>query len=76
MAVLQLLALLDYSLLFIQKYERRGRHVQNSEREKWNDITPAMMSEEEDIGDNTFKIHKPQWRSCELIQLLKNQKLQ
>jgi hypothetical protein len=31
-----------------------------------------MMSEEEDVGGNAFKIHQPQWRSSQLIELLQN----
>ena len=30
-----------------------------------------MMSDEEDVGDNTFKVHQPQWRSVQLNELLK-----
>lgn len=29
-----------------------------------------MMSDEEDVGNNTFKVHPPQWRSAQLNQLL------
>lgn len=55
-----------------QKYERRGHQVLESEMERWNDVTPAMMSEEEDIGENTFKVHQSQWRSSQLIGLLQD----
>lgn len=36
----------------------------------WKDVTPAIMSDEEDIGNNTFKIHRPEWRSDQLNELL------
>ena len=30
-----------------------------------------MMFDEEDVGENTFKVHRPEWRSEELNKLLK-----
>ena len=35
-------------------------------------MTPAMMSEEEDMGGNIFKVHQPEWRSSQLIGLLQD----
>ena len=35
-------------------------------------MTPAMMSEEEDMGGNSFKLHQPEWRSSQLTGLLQN----
>ncbi len=58
--------------LIFQKFERRGRHVQDPEKDMWADVTPAMMSGEEDIGNNTFKVHQPEWRSEELNKLFKD----
>lgn len=52
---------------FPQKYDRRGRRVDVSEKEKWMDLTPAVMS---DIGQNTFIIHRQDWRSPELDEFL------
>lgn len=57
-------------LLLPQKYDRRGRRVNEGEREKWKDLSPAVMSDEEDIGHNTFKIHRQEWRSPELDEFL------
>lgn len=37
-----------------QKYDRRSYQVQDSEQSLWEDITPTMMSDEEDVGQNTF----------------------
>lgn len=54
----------------LQKYERRGRLVGETEREMWKHVTASMMSDEEDIGGNTFKVHVPKWRSDELNVLL------
>ena len=45
---------------------RRARYIQDDESGMWRDVQPSMMSDEEDIGSNTFKIHKPEWRSEEL----------
>ena len=32
----------------------------------WQHVTAAMMSDEEDVGSNTFKVHRQEWRSQEL----------
>ena len=56
-------------LFLLQKYERRGRQVKDTEKEMWSEVTPAMMSDEEDIGDNTFKVHQPDWRSEHLNEM-------
>ena len=45
--------------------------VQEVEREMWSKMTAIMMSDEEDVGENTFKVHPPEWRSGELNELLK-----
>ena len=37
----------------------------------WNKMTATMMSDEEDVGENTFKVHPPEWRSEELNKLLR-----
>ena len=55
----------------MQKFERRGRLVTETEREMWQSVTASMMSDEEDVGGNTFKVHPPEWRSEELNELLK-----
>ena len=34
----------------------------------WNKMTATMMSDE---GENTFKVHPPEWRSEELNKLLR-----
>ena len=41
-----------------------------SEKEMWVDVTASMMSDEEDVGNNTFRIHQQQWRSQELSEFL------
>ena len=43
--------------------DRRSCHVIESEREMWKDVVPSMMSDEEDVGDNSFRIHRQEWRS-------------
>ena len=40
--------------------------------EMWKDVTAAVMSGEEDVGNNTFKVYTPEWRSDQLNILLKN----
>ncbi len=49
---------------FFQKYERRARHVTDSEMNLWENITPNMMSDEEEVNGE-FKIHRPGWRSSD-----------
>lgn len=51
-------------------YEQRTRLVKENELELWNQVTPFMMSEEEDKGENTFKVRTPERRSEELDSLL------
>ena len=36
----------------------------------WQDVTPTMMSDEEDVGDNTFRIHRQEWCSPKMTHLL------
>ena len=54
----------------LQKYERRGKFVTDEERDKWQEITPQMMSDEEEV-DGKFKVHRPEWRSIALNDYLK-----
>ncbi len=46
----------------MQKYERRGRHVQEGEQGKWKDVDASMMSDEEPVGGK-FRVHRQEWRS-------------
>ena len=46
----------------LQKFERRGRHVWEPEKEKWLDVHPTMMSDEEEV-DGKFKVSRQEWRS-------------
>lgn len=41
-----------------------------SECEMWHDMSPTMMSDEEDVGDNTFRIHCQEWCSEEMTLFL------
>ena len=41
-----------------------------SEQEMWEDVNPSMMSDEEDVGNNTFRIHRQEWRSQEFSDFL------
>ena len=36
----------------------------------WQDVTPNMMSDEEDVGNNTFQVHRQEWRSQEMTDML------
>ncbi len=55
---------------FSQKYERRARHVTDSEMKLWENITPIMMSDEEVNGE--FKIHRQGWRSSDFNGFLES----
>ena len=33
-------------------------------------VVPTMMSDEEDVGDNTFRVHRQDWRSEEMTDIL------
>ena len=35
----------------------------------WQDVSPTMMSDEEDVGNNTFQVHRQEWRSQEMMDL-------
>ena len=61
---------MDYFSFPSQKFDRRGRQVQDFGKLKWCDLSAALMSDEEDIGQNTFKIHRQVWRSTELDMFL------
>ena len=41
-----------------------------SELCKWQDVVPTMMSDEEDVGDNTFRVHRQDWCSEEMTDFL------
>ena len=42
-----------------------------SEQEVWqDDVTPTMMSDEEDVGNNTIRVHRQEWRSQEMTDML------
>ena len=53
-----------------QKYDRRSGRVMGSEQEVWQDVAPTMMSDEEDVGSNTFRVHRQEWRSQEMTDML------
>ena len=55
--------------MLLQKYERRGRYVKEDEIEKWQEIHPTMMSDEEDVGGK-FKVHRQEWRSTEFNEFM------
>ena len=53
-----------------QKYDRRSGRVMGSEQEVWQDVAPTMMSDKEDVGNNTFRVHRQEWRSQEMTDML------
>lgn len=59
-----------HKILTFQKYERRSCRVLASEQEMWEGVTASMMSDEEDVGNNTFRIHRQDWRSQEFSDFL------
>ena len=54
----------------LQCYERRGKEVIGSKETKhWSEVTPSMMSDEEEQGD-TYIRHPPRYRSTVLAQFI------
>ena len=54
----------------LQCYERRGKEVIGSrEAKRWSEVTPSMMSDEEEQGD-TYIRHLPLYRSTLLSQFI------
>ena len=53
-------------VFWLQKYERRGRHVKP---EEMSQTDPSMMSDEEDI-DGQFKVHRQEWHSEDFMEEL------
>ena len=33
-------------------------------------MTPTMMSDEEDVGNNIFRVHRQEWHSQEMTDML------
>ena len=71
-ASLQILCVLRpciFYIVWLQKYERRGRYVKPEEMSKWAKVDPSMMSDE-DVGGK-FKVHRQEWRSEEFNVFMK-----
>ena len=57
-------------LSFVQIWDRRAKFVAREEMEKWNDICPTMMSDEETLDSKSLKRRRPEWRSSEFNDLM------
>ena len=68
--IVTVLTLCTATHLIMQKYDRRSCRVLRGELDKWQDIIPTMMSDEEDVGNNTFRVHRQEWRSQEMNDFL------
>lgn len=53
-----------------QIWDRRSKHVTPDEADKWKDVHPSMMSDEETVDGKTLKRKRPAWRSSEFNQLI------
>ena len=53
-----------------QVWDRCSKHVLAAESEKWKDVHPSMMSDEETVDTKTLKRKRPEWRSPEFNQLI------
>ena len=49
-------------MFILQKFERRGHFITEDEKDKWEQIHPTMMLEEEEV-DGKFKVCRQEWRS-------------
>ena len=55
----------------LQLWERRSKFVQEPEKEKWKDVEPCMMSDEESLEDSAaIERRRPEWRSAEFNELI------
>ena len=52
----------------MQLFERRAKMVKAKEENHWKQVTPDMMSEEED-ENGEFIRHRPQWRYTSFFYL-------
>lgn len=59
-----------YCFVFFQVWDRRSKHITNEESEKWKDVHPSMMSDEETVDSKTLKRKHPAWRSPEFNQMI------
>lgn len=61
-----------FSNLFLQLFDRRNKYLRSKERKLWEQINAQYMSDEEtdDESDGGFVIHKLEWRSRLLNQLV------
>ena len=51
-------------------WDRRSKYISAEESEKWKDVLPVMMSDEETIDSKTLKRKRPEWRSVEFNNLI------
>ena len=51
-------------------WDRRSKYISVEESEKWKDVNPVMMSDEETIDSKTLKRKRPEWRSVEFNSLI------
>ena len=54
----------------LQLWERRSKFVLEVEKERWKDVLPCMMSDEESSADGTIARHVPLWRSEEFNSMV------
>ena len=66
------MSLIHLSCPCIQLWDRRSKHlVGESEKNKWEDITVSVMSDEEVLSDGSIERKAPSWRSAELNEFLR-----
>ena len=54
----------------IQVWDRRSKFISPEESEKWKDVHPVMMSDEETLDSKTLKRKRPEWRSTQLNNMI------
>ena len=50
---------------YFKVWDRRAKYVSAEEMEKWGNICPTMMSDEETVDSKRLKRRRPIWRSPE-----------
>ena len=58
------------SIVFLQLFDQRSKHVKDSEKKYWLQLSSACMNEEsmaeDENGDKYIKRHPPNWRSASM----------
>ena len=60
----------NFYMIILKIWDRRSKVITDEEMEKWKDIYPTMMSDEETLDNKNLKRRRPSWRSSEFNELM------